>query len=158
MSDLADALAPVIPGSAAPRNEGAPPLFTLHPRLAADTALVLDAALSRVLLMDDVTYPWLILVPRRAGLAEIGDLTPAERAALFEEAAHAGAVLRGLERVDRVNVAALGNVVDQLHLHVVARRTDDPAWPGPVWGHGAPVRFEPAARAARVAALRAAWG
>jgi diadenosine tetraphosphate (Ap4A) HIT family hydrolase len=147
----------VIPRTDRPRNEEDRVLFTLHPRLAADTALILDAPLCRVLLMDEVTYPWLILVPRRAGLAEIGDLSPADRGQLIDEIAIASAVLRRLETPQRINVAALGNIVEQLHVHVIARLATDPAWPGPVWGRAAPVRFDPAAREARLDALRRVW-
>jgi len=132
-------------------------VFTLNPRIDADTAFILDTPLSHLLLMDEVTYPWVMLVPRRAGVIEIGDLSPADRVTLIEEVARASAMMRALHAPDRINVAALGNVVPQLHVHVVARFTGDPAWPAPIWGKAAPVRFAPAARDARVAELRRAW-
>jgi diadenosine tetraphosphate (Ap4A) HIT family hydrolase len=111
--------------------------FGLDPKLAADTLSVGDLPLSRVLLMNDARYDWLILVPRRAGLVELTDLAQEERATLMEEIAAASAALRAGPDVAKINVGALGNIVRQLHVHVVARRLDDFAWPGPVWGVGA---------------------
>ena len=110
--------------------------FALDPRLEADTIGLGDMALSRVLLMNDRRFPWLILVPRRAGLVEITDLTPLERRALFEEAALAADRLKLLTGAKKINIAALGNVVAQLHVHVIARFAADAAWPNPVWGVG----------------------
>ena len=110
--------------------------FTLDPRLEADTLPVGDLALSSVLLMDDARFPWLILVPRRAGASELTDLTDAEALALMGEIRLATQVMLDLSKPDKVNVGALGNVVPQLHVHVVGRFLSDPAWPGPVWGHG----------------------
>ncbi|MBD8906934.1 HIT domain-containing protein [Methylorubrum zatmanii] len=133
--------------------------FTLDPRLAADTHPVGDLALCSVLLMDDARFPWLILVPRRDGLSELTDLTPEDAATAFEEIRIATRVIMALSRPDKVNVAALGNVVAQLHVHVVARFRSDPAWPGPVWGVGERKPYPPHARAAlldRAAALFAA--
>lgn len=108
--------------------------FTLDPRLAADTVEVGDLALCRVLLMDDARFPWLILVPRRAGLTEITDLAEADAAALWQEIRLTTGVMQALAKPDKVNVGALGNMVAQLHVHVVGRFRSDPAWPGPVWG------------------------
>ena len=130
--------------------------FSLDPRLAADTHPVGDLALCSVLLMDDARFPWLILVPRRPGLSELTDLTPEEASLAFEEIRIAVWVMQALAQPDKVNVAALGNVVAQLHVHVVARFRSDPAWPGPVWGVGARKPYPPHARAAlleRAAAL-----
>jgi diadenosine tetraphosphate (Ap4A) HIT family hydrolase len=110
--------------------------FALDPRLEADTLHLGDLALCRILLMNDSRFPWLILVPRRAGLVEITDMTPAERRALFEETAVAADRLKLLTRAKKINIAALGNVVPQLHVHVVARFETDAAWPAPVWGVG----------------------
>lgn len=130
--------------------------FQLDPRLAADTVHVCDAPLSRVLLMNDANYPWLILVPRRAGLRELIDLPSADQVALWAEVVQVSKVLRGLFSPDKLNVAALGNVVAQLHVHIVARYANDPAWPSPVWGRGPAVPYEQTAREARLAALRQA--
>ncbi|MEN3211467.1 HIT domain-containing protein [Methylorubrum populi] len=130
--------------------------FSLDPRLAADTHPVGDLALCSVLLMDDARFPWLILVPRRPGLSELTDLTPEEASLAFEEIRIAVRVMQALAQPDKVNVAALGNVVAQLHVHVVARFHSDPAWPGPVWGVGERKPYPPHARAAlleRAAAL-----
>ncbi|HEU4662973.1 MAG TPA: HIT domain-containing protein [Dokdonella sp.] len=132
--------------------------FALDPRLVADTHPIGDAVLSRVLLMDDARFPWLVLVPRIAGARELFDLDPADRASLLTELDAVGRALESLLRPDKMNIAALGNVVPQLHVHVIARYTTDAAWPQPVWGHGERVRHEPAALAARVAALRDALG
>jgi len=112
------------------------PDFALHPQLAADTILVGDLALSSVLLMDDARFPWFILVPRRPGASEITDLSEEDAAVLMQELRIATRVMLALARPDKVNVAALGNAVPQLHVHVVGRFRSDPAWPGPVWGHG----------------------
>ncbi|MBB2963992.1 HIT domain-containing protein [Methylobacterium sp. R2-1] len=130
--------------------------FSLDPRLAADTHPVGDLALCSVLLMDDARFPWLILVPRRPALSELTDLTSEDAAIAFEEIRLTVGVVQALARPDKVNVAALGNVVPQLHIHVVARFRSDPAWPGPVWGVGEKKPYPPHARAAlleRAAAL-----
>ena len=123
------------------------PTFSLHPRLAADTHAIGDLPLCRVLLMDDGRYPWLVLVPRRPDLREITDLDAPERAALIEEVAAAARALEGATGAGKMNVGAIGNVVAQLHVHVVARFAGDEAWPAPVWSRGTPVpRDEGAAR------------
>jgi len=117
-------------------------MFELHPKLFSDTVAVAEWPLSRVLLMNDRTYPWLILVPRRANVVEITDLDSADRARLIEEITQLSEIVRSRLSPDRINVAALGNVVPQLHVHVVARFQADPAWPGPVWGAFPPVPFD----------------
>lgn len=133
--------------------------FALDPRLAADSVPVGDLALSSVHLMDDARFPWLILVPRRAGASELTDLVAEDAAALMEEIRIAVGVMLALAKPDKVNVGALGNVVPQLHVHVVGRFLSDPAWPGPVWGYGARTPYPPHARAQmveRIGALFAA--
>ena len=107
--------------------------WSLHPQLAADTVPVCDLTLSRLLAMNDANFPWLILVPRRAGVSEIIDLG-AEQSALMDELALVSRALKDETRCDKLNVAAIGNMVPQLHVHIVARRKDDAAWPKPVWG------------------------
>lgn len=130
--------------------------FALDPRLEADTLFVTDLTLSRLLLMNDARYPWLILVPRRAGSIEIVDLAREEQLTLMGEIARASELLLAEPGCDKINVGALGNIVRQLHVHVLARRVGDPAWPGPVWGVGSAVKYEPEAARVRVEALRAA--
>jgi len=107
--------------------------WSLHPQLHADTVPVCDLALSRLLAMNDANFPWLILVPRRAGVSEIIDLGD-EQSLLMDEIALVSRALKVESRCDKLNVAAIGNVVPQLHIHIVARRKDDAAWPKPVWG------------------------
>jgi diadenosine tetraphosphate (Ap4A) HIT family hydrolase len=116
--------------------------FTLHPTLARDTVEVARLPLCRALLMNDRRFPWLILVPERESVREIHELSPEDRAALIEEIARASQALERLFHPDKLNVGALGNIVPQLHVHVVARAAGDPAWPGPVWGSGAAVPYE----------------
>jgi diadenosine tetraphosphate (Ap4A) HIT family hydrolase len=118
--------------------------WSLHPQLHADTVPVCDLALSRLLAMNDANFPWLILVPRRAGVGEIFDLG-AEQATLFNEISSVSRVLKDATRCDKLNVAAIGNVVPQLHVHIVARRKDDALWPKPVWGAAPPHAYDPAA-------------
>lgn len=110
--------------------------FDLDPRLAGDTVVVGDLPLCRVLLMRDARFAWLVLVPRQPGLVEVADLSEADRAVLWREVDMAGAALRAVGRCDKLNIGALGNIVRQLHVHVVARVEGDAAWPGPVWGAG----------------------
>jgi diadenosine tetraphosphate (Ap4A) HIT family hydrolase len=110
--------------------------FVLHPRLAADTAFITDWTLSRLLLMNDRRFPWLILVPRQANLSELFDLEEWARNLLMREVAEAAHRLKLWVKADKINVAALGNQVPQLHVHVIARRVSDAAWPNPVWGVG----------------------
>ncbi len=131
------------------------PHFALHPRLASDTVAVGNLPLCSVLLTDDSRYPWLVLVPRRPELREIVDLAAEERAVLIEEIAAASRALRTVTGAEKLNVAAIGNVVAQLHVHVVARFAADAAWPEPVWARGAAVRYGAGAareRARRIAA------
>jgi diadenosine tetraphosphate (Ap4A) HIT family hydrolase len=115
--------------------------FTLHPTLTHDTVEVTHLSLCRVLLMKDSRFPWLILVPERDGVREIHDLPPADRAILIEEVAQASLILERLFHPDKLNVGALGNIVPQLHVHIVARTAGDAAWPGPVWGSGEAVPY-----------------
>lgn len=129
--------------------------FALDPRLAAEADVLFDGPLCRWLLVDDARYDWLVLVPRVAGAEEWVDLPLATQAQLLDEVNLAAQVLRSMGRCEKLNIGALGNVVRQLHVHIVARRAGDDAWPGPVWGRGMREPYEPAARAARVAALRA---
>jgi diadenosine tetraphosphate (Ap4A) HIT family hydrolase len=128
--------------------------WSLHPQLANDTVPVGDLALTRVLLANDANYPWLILVPRRPALIEIIDLEENEQVQLLAEVAAAARALKAITECDKLNIAALGNQVPQLHVHVIARRTSDAAWPKPVWGAASPAAYDPAACDALIAALR----
>jgi diadenosine tetraphosphate (Ap4A) HIT family hydrolase len=128
--------------------------FTLHPRLAADTMDIARWPLCRVLLMNDARFSWLILVPTRPGLREIHDLSAADRGILVEEIARASRLLQDRLQADKINVAALGNQVSQLHVHVIARFEGDLAWPNPIWSHGSPRPMTEAEREARIAVLR----
>ena len=116
--------------------------WELDPLLGRDTVAIGDMPLSRVLLINDANFPWLLLVPRRPGASEIVDLDYIEQAQLMGEIAHASRTLKATVGCDKINVAALGNVVPQLHVHVIARFTDDPAWPRPIWGVQAPQPFD----------------
>jgi len=108
--------------------------FELHPQLAADTFEVTRLPLCRVLLMNDANYPWLILVPQRPGLREIFELNTDEQIQLIHESSRVARLMHTHFKADKMNIAALGNVVPQLHIHHIARYTHDPAWPAPVWG------------------------
>lgn len=138
-------------------DEGAERGFALDPRIAGDTLHVGDLPLCSVLLMNDARFPWLILVPRRAGAREIVDLSLADAQTLMAEIRVASRVLQAVADPDKINVGALGNVVPQLHVHVVARFLSDPAWPGPVWGHGTRTLYPPHAASALLERLRAAF-
>jgi len=128
--------------------------FKLHETLAADTAEAVRWPLCRVLLMNDSRYPWLILVPQRSGKTEIHDLDTADQSLLIGEIGRASRALTGVFSPDKINVAAIGNIVPQLHVHVVARFRGDDAWPGPVWGAHPPRPYRPAEREERLTALR----
>ena len=115
--------------------------FALHPRLTADTHVAADWPLCRVLVMNDARYPWLVLVPRREGVTEITALEPSDRGRLMDEIDRAGQLVQNVPGVTKLNIGALGNLVPQLHVHVVGRHQGDPAWPGPVWGHSSAVPY-----------------
>jgi diadenosine tetraphosphate (Ap4A) HIT family hydrolase len=131
-------------------------VFALDPQLAADSVAVAGLALSDLRLVDDARFPWVLLVPRRDGAAEIIDLDKGDRALLFEEITAVSAALKAATACDKLNVAALGNQVRQLHVHIVARFAGDPAWPGPVWGKGAAIAYRQEAREALVGKIRRA--
>ncbi len=130
-------------------------MFTLDPRLAADTVPVATLTLSRVLLMDRRTWPWLVVVPQVPDMRELIDLTDDDRRRLSDEVAQVARVLRAAVPCDKLNVASFGNVVAQLHVHVIARTVGDAAWPKPTWTVDAPAGYDPAARDALVARLAA---
>ncbi len=133
-------------------------MYALHPQLADETVPVCDLDLCRVLLSKDANYPWLVLSPRRDGLRDLHDLNDADGIAVLDEIRRCSQVLVDLYRPDKMNVAALGNQVPQLHIHIIARFTADPAWPGPVWGRVPAAAYDDAARDALISRLRAALG
>ena len=130
----------------------------LDPRLAADTHAVAALPSGTLRLMDDQRWFWAIVVPHDLAATELHHLAPSERAALMEDAARLCEAVETITQCTSVNVAMLGNVVRQLHCHVVARREDDPAWPGPVWGHGTREPLDDGERARRMVALRTHLG
>lgn len=109
-------------------------MFVLDSRLQQDTLLIGDFQLCRLLLSNDSNYPWFILVPRRADIVEVFDLAPVDQHQLWQETTALSQLLKTIFNADKLNVAALGNVVSQLHMHVIVRRCSDAAWPAPVWG------------------------
>jgi len=132
--------------------------FELDPRLAADSVFIADGPLSQVRLMDDTRFPWLLLVPRVPGASEWIDLDGGRQRLLLAEIDRVSRLLRDEPGVEKLNIGALGNIVRQLHVHLVGRHAGDAAWPGPVWGCGAAVRHGADALAARTAAWRSRLG
>ncbi len=128
--------------------------FELHGTLAADSISLGNFPLCRLLLMNDVQYPWFILVPRRPGAREIYQLAELDQQHLLRESATLSRAIMQAYRGEKLNVAALGNVVPQLHVHHIVRYANDPAWPAPVWGRHPAQPYDEAARRARIDALR----
>lgn len=132
--------------------------FQLHDRLAADSLPAVDLPLCQLRLMNNRVWPWLLLVPRVVGATELHDLSLADQTRLMAEIAAASQAVAALFAIDKVNVGALGNIVSQLHIHVIGRRRDDPAWPGPVWGSGFAEPYDDAAAGTIVGRLRDHFG
>lgn len=128
--------------------------FQISSQIVADTQPIGDLPLSTVLLMEDMRFPWLILVPRRANVTEFTDLSQEDSFTLMNEIRFVTKALHDAVGSDKMNVGSLGNIVRQLHIHIVARRVGDDAWPKPVWGTGARKLYDPRVRDARVLALR----
>ena len=124
--------------------------FELHPQLAADCFTVTDLPLCRVLMLNESRYPWFILVPRRAEVREIHHLSAADQQQLWQESAQFSQLLEDQFQPDKLNVATLGNMVPQLHIHHIARYKDDAAWPAPVWGKFTPLAYGTAERDERL--------
>ena len=129
------------------------PDFTLHPQLEKDSLFIRDLPLSQLRLNNQADIPWLILIPRRANIREFYELSHADAAQLMTDMRQAGQVLNTLYKPDKINTAALGNMVPQLHIHVIARRTSDVAWPAPIWGRFDPNPYAPDAAQATIALL-----
>lgn len=130
-------------------------MFTLHSQLAADGILIGDYPLSRLLMINDANYPWFVLVPRREEVQEIFQLSQADRAQLLDESCLLAEAMKDAFSADKLNIAALGNMVSQLHIHHIARYRDDPAWPAPVWGKCPARPYAETEREERIKRLRA---
>src|ERR1700755_3516964 len=128
--------------------------WSLHSQLKKDTIDIGDLPLSKVLVIKDANYPWLLLVPRRPDGIEIIDLDEVEQAQLMTEINRVGRALKDITKCDKLNIAALGNVVPQLHVHVIARRSSDVAWPRPVWGVSPELEHDPEEVQHFISALR----
>lgn len=133
-------------------------MFQLHPQLAADTVPVANWLLCQLLLIKDANYPWLVLVPARDDLRDFDDLAPDDLQQASAEIVRASRALKTVFTPDKINVGALGNMVPQLHIHVIARFADDPAWPQPVWGVVPALPYTADALESRLTLLRDAFG
>jgi len=138
-------------------------MFEIDPAFLATSEALGDMALCHVRLQADARFPWIVLIPRRDAARELEDLAEGERDVLMEEILRAGAAVRAAAQAlgrpaTKLNVAQLGNVTPQLHVHVIARRSDDAAWPQPVWGVGMAEAYAPEALAAAIAAARGVLG
>ncbi|HMK44365.1 MAG TPA: HIT family protein [Dissulfurispiraceae bacterium] len=129
-------------------------MFSLHEQLKADTIEIRTLQLSRLVLMNDCSVPWFILVPEQIGITEIHELDFDDRQVLIEEIALISSIVQELYNPDKINVGMLGNIVPQLHIHVIGRFRDDRAWPGPIWGSGPSVPYSPELLAATLEHLR----
>jgi len=116
--------------------------FILNPILAKDCIQITNLCLSKMLLMNDRRYPWLILVPRRTAITEIHHLPIKDQQILFNEITQVAKFLEEEFRSTKINIGAIGNIVPQLHIHLVGRKSDDAAWPNPVWGHSSPINYK----------------
>ena len=136
-------------------------MFQLHPAFVATSEPVGDLGLCHVRIQADARWPWVVLIPRIGGAREFEDLSAPDRARVMEEVILAAAAVRAAGQalgrsVEKLNVGQLGNLTPQLHIHVVGRRADDAAWPGPVWGAGVAEAYDPAALSVAIAAVREA--
>ena len=129
-------------------------MFKLHPQLDKDCDLIIDLPLCSVLLMNDSQYPWLILVPRVDNIREIIELSPEQQQQLWQESANVSHALQDLVNPDKLNIAALGNMVPQLHIHHIARFKSDNAWPAPVWGVKAALPYDEAKKAELIESIK----
>lgn len=130
--------------------------FELHPRLAADCEILGELSLARVLLMKDANYPWVILVPKINDIRELHELSEKDQQQLIAESSFVSARMQDIFQADKMNVAALGNMVPQLHVHIIARFENDPAWPNPIWGAVSPLAYSPEALSEQVKRLQKA--
>lgn len=128
--------------------------LTLDPHLERDSSPIVSLKLCQVRLQHNAAFPWVILIPQRENVSEIIDLSEADQRVLMEEIALTSRVMKHLFKPDKLNVANLGNIVPQLHVHVVARFKDDKAWPNPIWNNGIQEAYTPQALADRVKQMR----
>ncbi|MGA0605787.1 HIT domain-containing protein [Phenylobacterium sp. VNQ135] len=138
-------------------------MFRIDPAFEATSEPLAELELCQARLQDDARFPWIVLIPRRPGLRELEELSAEDRVRLMDEVLAAGRAVRAIGHelarpVEKLNVGALGNVTPQLHVHVVGRRADDAAWPGPVWGVGEARRYRPAELATALVTARDALG
>lgn len=133
------------------------PDFVVDPKLEADSHFIIDLELSQIRLSNNAAFPWLILVPRRANIVEIIDLDDTDRELLFKEIVLASQIMKQLFQPTKLNVANLGNIVPQLHVHVVARFDKDAAWPGPIWNSGVREDYSPAKLQERMLLVQGAF-
>ncbi|MCM2456187.1 HIT domain-containing protein [Rhizobium sp. CG4] len=110
--------------------------FKLDERIARDSELITTLGLCQLRLQNDKRWPWLVLVPQRNGLSEVFELTPLDQAMLTFETNMVAEALKTVTKAKKINIGALGNIVSQLHVHIIARNEGDTCWPGPIWGHG----------------------
>ena len=131
--------------------------FNIDPRLKETSHRLIELKISELRLVDDARWPWLLVIPRVPLAVELIDVSPELRCQIWLEIEHVSQVMQDVFSPYKLNVAALGNQVRQLHVHVIARFSDDDAWPNPVWGVGAAVSYEPSVLGARLKALRRAF-
>ena len=131
------------------------PGFELDSQLESDSIAVAESELCLLRLLNDARYAWLLLIPKRQGICEVFELDEAEQLQLARETSAAAAAIKQSFACDKINVAAIGNIVRQLHIHVVARNQGDPAWPGPVWGHSPRMPYSEGGHIAMRSKLRA---
>ncbi|KAF0109500.1 MAG: diadenosine tetraphosphate (Ap4A) hydrolase-like protein [Hyphomonadaceae bacterium] len=132
--------------------------FKLHAQLQQDTILIADLALSKLLIMNDSRYPWFILVPRIENAVEWHNLSEQHQSQLFTETMQVAKIVSAMPNIKKINIGALGNVVSQLHVHIIGRNARDEAWPKPVWGIGNAVQYEAEAAATLIAKIKTVLG
>ena len=131
--------------------------FVLNKQLEADTHLVCELENCSLRLLDDARWPWLVLVPRVVGIEEWYDLTKGQRIMIDGEVARVASALKTMTGCEKTNIATIGNMVRQLHIHVIARNEGDANWPGPVWGYGTREPYEPENTASFIEAFKASF-
>lgn len=126
----------------------------LDPRLESDTSFIINLELCQVRLHHNAAFPWILLVPQQEGVCELTGLTPSNQALLMQEIVEASRVMQRLFNPSKLNMASLGNIVPQLHIHIIARYTTDGAWPNPVWNSGVTAAYSPEAKEERIRQIK----